>query len=523
MDEWPNEALVARHNHEIAPLLKRRRIFAESTNFVLYDFWTGYGTVDENVFAYSNRNGGERSIVLYNNSYGSTHGTIHISAASMDKGSGELRQRSLAEGLAVGWDESIILRYRDYARGLEYLRRATDIHHHGLTLDLRGYQYAVLLDWQELRSTAEHPWDRLCDSLDGAGVYNLDEALSLLRLRPLHEALEHALHPGALRVVAELGRELLNQHAKSAGGAAQHPSSIVAPARDQETFELGQKKSAGERPELSQFEQLRLGDWLQSVDSFASRAAEILLAPSAQEFVREFREKLVPMVGAGLRLPLLERSFSTVWPGSVRMVLPNWEPGAPTQRTWAPAMAWMLLRSLPVRDQPQEVFDRLQLRKVLGAIFSSSGMEGEDNWRAAARVRVLLAHSAQPLDKLVCSRGFWEDADVRWLTGVNESGGKMYFNQEATDDLLMWMMLPSLLEAAESEDMDRELLRIETVVGQAREAAKSAGFELERLLAHRPQSKGSGGEGSLNAEDKNAGRVTPITKSAIDPGARSGR
>ena len=105
MDEWPNEALIARHMHEIAPLLKRRRIFAESTNFVLYDFWTGYGTVDENVFAYSNRNGHERSIVLYNNSYGSTHGTIHISAASMDKGSGELRQRSLAEGLAVGWDD----------------------------------------------------------------------------------------------------------------------------------------------------------------------------------------------------------------------------------------------------------------------------------------------------------------------------------------------------------------------------------------------------------------------------------
>ena len=209
MDEWPNEALVARHMHEIAPLLKRRRIFAESTNFVLYDFWTGYGTVDENVFAYSNRNGHERSIVLYNNSYGSTHGTIHISAASMDKGSGELRQRSLAEGLALGWDDSLILRYRDCAKGLEYLRRATDIHRYGVTVDLRGYQYAVLLDWQELRSTAEYPWDRLCDSLSGAGVHSLDHALSLLRLRPLHEALEHVLHPGAMRVLAELGRELL--------------------------------------------------------------------------------------------------------------------------------------------------------------------------------------------------------------------------------------------------------------------------------------------------------------------------
>jgi hypothetical protein len=532
MDEWPNESLVARHMHEIAPLLKRRRIFAESANFVLYDFWTGYGTVDENVFAYSNRNGSERSIVLYNNSYGSTHGTIHISAASMDKGSGELRQRSLAEGLNIGWDESVILRYRDHARGMEYLRRATDVHRYGMTFDLRGYQYAVLLDWQELRPTAEHPWDRMCDSLNGAGVYNLDEALSLLRLRPLHEALEHALHPGALRVVAELGRELLNQACSKiagaavqiAGTAAQGAKAVVAPAQDKESLARDrEKKRVAERPELSQFEQLRLGDWLQSVDSFAWRAAEILQVGSAEEFVREFRERLVPLVGAALRLPLLERSFSTVWPGSVRMVLPNWEPGAPTQRTWAPAMAWVLLRSLPVQQQPEEVFDRLQLRKALGAIFSTSGLEGEDNWRAAARVRVLLAHGGQRLEKILYSRAFWDDADVRWLAGVNESGSRTYFNQEAADELLMWMMLPRLLEVADSEDTERELLRIETVVSEAREAAKRSGFELERLLAETPQGKGSAGGGSLRAENKSAERATPVTKSSIDPGARTGK
>src|SRR5580692_7582245 len=95
MDERPNEGLVARHQREIAPLLKNRALFAESTNFVLYDFWTGYGTVNENVFAYSNRTDGERSLVIYNNKYDGTQGTIHISAAAMDKGSGTLRQRSL--------------------------------------------------------------------------------------------------------------------------------------------------------------------------------------------------------------------------------------------------------------------------------------------------------------------------------------------------------------------------------------------------------------------------------------------
>ncbi len=523
MDEWPNEALIARHMHEIAPLLKRRRIFAESANFVLYDFWTGYGTVDENVFAYSNRNGHERSIVLYNNSYGSTHGTIHISAASMDKGSGELRQRSLAEGLAVGWDDALILRYRDHARGMEYLRRATDVHRYGMTFDLRGYQYAVLLDWQELRSTAEHPWDRLCDSLNGAGVHNLDHALSLLRLRPLHEALEQALHPGAMRVLAEVGRELLRASATNGPGrgVARAGETAGSPAKERVT-----PVERETRAQLSPREQLRLGDWLHSVDGFAWRAAEILQPASADEFVSEFRKTLEPMVSAALRLPVLERRFSTVWPGTVRMWLPSCEPGASAERTWAPVLAWALVESLPGTARPEERFDQLQLREALGAIFSTGGMEGEDVWRAAARVRVLLAYGRQPVQVVAYSRSFWEDPDVRWLAGVNESGGKTYFNQEATGELLAWMALPSLLAAAESAEPVAELGRLEEIVAELSASAKASGYELDRLLAEPPSPatrSGGGGAGAAVAQELPAEAVVPgkkITQSEDEGGGR---
>jgi hypothetical protein len=495
MDEWPNEGLVARHMHEIAPLLKRRHIFAESANFVLYDFWTGYGTVDENVFAYSNRNGSERSIVLYNNSYGSTHGTIHMSVASMDKGSGELRQRSLAEGLDARWDESLILRYRDYSRGLEYLRRATDIHRYGLTLDLRGYQYAVLLDWGELRSTAEQPWDRLCDSLNGSGVHSLDHALSQLRLRPLHEALEQALHPGALRMIAQLGRELLQgSDAKRMPAAASAPTASQAklempkPLQAKKTRGRSNKNAPGSdkksgRLELAPHEELQLEDWILSAEAFAWRASEILQPLSAEEFVREFRRELLPLVAAALRLPWLEREFSSGWPATVRSLLPSCEPGAPIERTWAPVLGWVLLRSLGGRESPTEAFDQLQLREALGAIFSTNGLEGEDVWRAAARVRVLLAHGALPLADLGYSLSFWSDPDVRWLAGVNESGGRAYFNQEASDELLAWMTLPSLVTAAESGDPVAHLRRIEDTLTTVRESATAAGFELERYLS----------------------------------------
>ncbi len=193
MTEWPDEHLVARHNAEIAPLLKRRWVFAESEHFVLYDFWTGYGSVNENVFAYSNRSGNERSLVLYNNSYVSTSGTIHVSAASMDKRTGALQQRTLAEGLGLPHDGDAIMAFRDHTRHLFFLRRATDLRDNGFSFELRGYQYAVLLDWREMRATAEEPWDRLCDALNGQGVPDLYEALTKLRMQPVHAALRRLL------------------------------------------------------------------------------------------------------------------------------------------------------------------------------------------------------------------------------------------------------------------------------------------------------------------------------------------
>ena len=76
--------------------------------------------------------------------------------------------------------------------------------HHGLHFDLRGYQYVVLLNWRELRSSCEQPWDRLCDALHGDGVYSLDEALSKLRLRPVHEAFHQVINAKSACSFAEL-------------------------------------------------------------------------------------------------------------------------------------------------------------------------------------------------------------------------------------------------------------------------------------------------------------------------------
>ena len=200
-DEVPNQHLIDRHNQLIAPLLANRQLFAESANFTMYDYETDHG-VDENVFAYSNRSGTgseeARGLILYNNAYNSTHGTLRISVPYVDKGANTLRQRTLAEGLAFPSDPGLVLAFRDTVQNLEFLRRASDLREHGLTIPLRGYQHAVLLHWRPLQSTAAHPWDTLSDSLDGGGVPSVDEAMRNLSLRPVYEALRHILTPALL-------------------------------------------------------------------------------------------------------------------------------------------------------------------------------------------------------------------------------------------------------------------------------------------------------------------------------------
>ena len=203
-EENANRDLVARHQREVAPLLKDRSLFADSSDFVLYDFWKEDGTVDENVFAYSNCQGDRPALVLFHNRYAETRGTLHRSTAYTDKASGTSRQKNLHEAMRFGVDEALFLAYQDAATELHYLRRSTEIAYSGLRVNLRAYQYAVLQNWRELTVDQEHRWDQLCDSLQGAGVWDLDEALVMLRLRPVHSALRAALDASVVQQVMAL-------------------------------------------------------------------------------------------------------------------------------------------------------------------------------------------------------------------------------------------------------------------------------------------------------------------------------
>jgi hypothetical protein len=172
-DEGIDEGLVRGHEWKIFPLLHRRSLFAGSEHFLLYDFYTpdphhagASGHVNEDVFAYSNRHNDERGLVLYHNKFAETSGWIKVSAAYLDKTSGDLRQKSLAEGLDLPFEGYVI--FKDYVTGMEYIRSCEELWAKGLFVQLGAYQHHAFLDWKLVLEIGE--WGLVYEALNGTGV-----------------------------------------------------------------------------------------------------------------------------------------------------------------------------------------------------------------------------------------------------------------------------------------------------------------------------------------------------------------
>jgi glycosidase len=193
-DEEPDADLVARHEREIFPLLHRRWLFAEVDGFALYDFYTPDGNVNEDVFAYSNRRGSERSLVVYHNRYAETSGWIRTAAVT---GS------TLGQALSLSHDPADFLVMRDARSGLEYLRSQQELSERGLYLELHAYSTRVFVDLRDVHDT-DGRWRRLAEWLNGGGVPSLAAALRELELQPLHAALRREDAHDALAAAAGL-------------------------------------------------------------------------------------------------------------------------------------------------------------------------------------------------------------------------------------------------------------------------------------------------------------------------------
>ena len=431
-DEQPDHYLTGRHEREIFPLLKKRYLFSEIENFLLYDFFTEGGTVNENVFAYSNRAGEERALVVYHNSYATTRGWIRTSVRFLGS-DGKMAQRTLGEGLALGRDPRRYCIFRDHVSGMEYIHSTDDLWEKGLRVELDAFKYHVFMDFREVESTPECPYAQLAYSLHGGGVPSVSEALCELQLQPVLSAFWEAVAPGSLRYLRD-GWE--------AGAVA-------------ETV----------------------------LKAFTGKLSAVIHAAGSIETLARIPDDLIAGKELQYRSLLkLLRGGTTADPppaGWHSVISELFSPAdSPQVPGWRVVLPWIVLgeldRLLPKRgESPRNVIREWHLERIIAESMRQAGVSPEDAHFETALIDVLVTLTAREPETSLASRllaGLSQDP-LRQLIGVNEYNGTQWFHKENFERTARWLFTLNVLMALGGSDPSqgpsgliasqyRELLRI---------------------------------------------------------------
>ena len=532
-DERPNEGLVSRHEWQIFPLLHRRRLFAEVRDFRLYDVIDDGGHVNEDVFAYSNRSGDERALVIYHNRFGTMHGRIRQSVAFAEKsadGEKHLVRSTLAEGLGLTDAPGAVAVYRDVLAGLEHVREISDLRAHGFRVVLDAYATHVYLGWREVAGDAAAEYRALAFELAGAGVPSIEAALAERRLRPLHDAVAIVMNEGQLRDIVDAVGATLAGHSRAAGKAAS-PAATLEPA---EPAESGRPTAAAATAPTRATSHAAAADQATAslpaepapalpdldaiADSAAARCADALRGARAVTHTAVDDgsiDLLVSRFGSLLRSALVlatdlgsgrshggagDARAETGTLAHARRVVAEALP--PDTATWGALLGWLVADALGGILEPDATarrargwFDRASLGRVMADAYRWRGLDEGAAWWTVEAVRHLLARpgdaalaapEVERAGRLV--RAWFADDDLaRWL-GVNRHDGIAYVNRESFERALRWIVVVAAVEGgldgtASEEASARVIAADKLDVLLAREAA-AVGYQVGRLVEH---------------------------------------
>lgn len=446
-DEQPDQALMERHAREIFPLLHRRALFAEVENFLLYDFFTPHGVVDENVFAYSNRRNDARALVVYHNKYADTRGWIRTSAAYLDKASGKLVQKTLSEGLALPRDPNVFVVFRDYVSGLEYIRPSVELCEQGLYVELGAYQRHVFLDFRLVTDDALHPYARLCASLNGRGVPSVDDALREIYLQTVHL-------PFRALVNADTLRRLLSTPPRGKAYAAQLDD--------------------------VQHQYLAL---VRAVKQFSGGLANEI------ELALQMRRELQAVLQ--LRAMLGARRTSAVHK-YLRTHLDD-------DGAWATLLVWVMVHALGRAQEERDYvtrsrawLDEWMLAPHIARALQELGLDTERAWRAVNIIKLMTQHqdwftARKHRAARLLEMWFGDDATRAFLR-VNQYQGVWWFHKESFDELLAWMytsavVLSGAAVSCTAQQIAAQRRALFQAVKTLRAAERKSKYQVERLRA----------------------------------------
>jgi len=490
-DEHADPWLVTRHEQQVFPLLHKRYLFAEVDHYLLFDYYTPEGYVDENVFAYTNKTGEEHSLVMYHNRYAETRGWIHTSAASVVKGAdGEktLVQKTIDDGLDIPNRADMYVIFRDAAHNLEYLRNCAEVHKQGLYTELHAYQVHVFVNFHLIQDNEWGHYGQLAAHLHGRGVPSIEEALRELFLEPLHAPLRMLISAPAFRWLAETRFAA--------------PEDLVrvldqVEAKMLDLLEAAKTSSQG------------AGDAEAIAQEVREKLATILALSSLVELpaTEETTEEAPEVAGSEVTASAKVESSAEVRLRPLRMVLGAESAIAEGLESDDPAvlgtlLGWLFLHPLgKIMDAENYAaitaiwMDEWLLGKVFASALQDVGLETDDSQRAAAAIKILLDYRTW-LDAAVTDSGdsayemlrtMLQERPIQAHLGVNRYEGIVWFNKEALEQLLWWVLLLATVEALSKPDSAaaataQDIARVYNLIRRVLEAQAVSEYQVAKLL-----------------------------------------
>ncbi len=478
-DEAVDEELVRRHEREIFPLVQRRYLFSGVEYFAFYDFIHPDDYVNENVFAYSNRAGDERCLVIYNNAYEATQGHVHTSTA-INIGTGDAKQlvrRTLSESLGFRSDSDVYYVFRDNRTGLQYIREGADLNRHGIHIHLNGYQYYVFLDFHEVLDVY-HIWGQVAARLEGGGSPDIKRLYREIMVAPLLEAFRLVAGPKMLTELSEAC-----QPRKSGSRVRKHLDKALV--------------------------------------AFLDVAAVEFSLDFPHDTIREAIERDIDII-SNIKKRLDEgKTKGGLYPKLCNLVAP----ATPNQGPlfWRIPLVWALVRHLEevlslhaIEDSKCWLEDWL-LTVPIAESFAALGLTQYEAQNDTRLIMVLISHTPVILtvredEPAYLFEEMLDDGLTREYLGYNQYKGVHWIGKERLEQALGWMVWTAAVATLCDEDLTPEqqtsivASRLACAQRIIDEAAK-AGYQVERML-ERLSSTEEEPEPKLESEPKPKGDST---------------
>jgi len=462
-DEKPDTYLIERHKKEIFPLLHKRYLFAGVEHFLLYDFFIASGYVNEDVFAYSNAHGNERSLVVFNNKNNSTQGWVRTSVAySVKAGQGNARklvQKSLGEGLGLAKDENLSVVFRDHKTNLEYIRNCREINEKGLYVELNPYNYQVFLDFRELQDNEWRHYANLTAYLNGRGVPDIEKALREMLLQPIHQSF----------------RELVNTHMfQRLMDACKMISEGYIEAIPQELINEMEEKT------VHLFEEIK---------RYTGSTGNV------HGIVREIRQTF----GINPQSPLLNKEFPSPESKAINEVAEYIHSHLKkNQNLLYVLFGWLFVHKLgkvsfqgvDADNLSRNWIDELLLGRIIADALRESGFDEKATSESMEIIKLTTNYQSwfkTKSDAHALIESLLRDSKAQEFLQVNRHKDILWFSKEAFEQLMWWLLLIAVIKISSDvsqpmPDMAKAITACYDIIKRLLKASKQSGYQVEKLI-----------------------------------------